>query len=180
MAVIRADHATVSLGFIQSKAFARDPVSVPIEPMRVAEPAFITIWVLCTIAWVIVALVRLTTRESEFDHRRLQVPSSPLHEPSADELPPAQGRQRVTPPGLDKGHQSPLTQLGHQRRADPSWPTTTNGAQNIRAGGGTVVKFLQNWMRSGERRVSIDSLANCSQNRFDARDWRALYRGEYP
>ena len=36
MAVIRADHATVSLGFIQSKAFARDPVSVPIEPMRVA------------------------------------------------------------------------------------------------------------------------------------------------
>ena len=33
--------------------------------------------------------MRLTTGESEFTHRRLQVPPSPLHDPTSDQLPPA-------------------------------------------------------------------------------------------
>ena len=53
---------------------------------------------------------------------------------------------------------------GHQRRADClRW--TTNGAQNIRAGSGTVVQASTAFrMRFGECRVLIDSLASCSQN----------------
>jgi hypothetical protein len=58
--------------------------------------------------------MRYPTRESEFDHRHLQVPPSPLHDlsprPSANMAARARSIARSA---LDQGHQSPLAPLRH-------------------------------------------------------------------
>ena len=61
--------------------------------------------------------MRYPTRESEFDHRRLQVSPSPLHDLSP--RPSSQhGSKRAINRALalDEGHQSPLAQSGRSQR----------------------------------------------------------------
>src|SRR5260370_14780457 len=60
--------------------------------------------------------MRYPTRASELDHRRLQVPPSPLHDPSPDQLHAGVENVPVVPAVLDKGHQSKRTRRAGGRR----------------------------------------------------------------
>jgi Transposase, Mutator family len=57
--------------------------------------------------------MRYPTRASELDHRRLQVPPSPLHDPSSNQLHAGErGERPVVRAVLDRGHQNnPLERL---------------------------------------------------------------------
>jgi hypothetical protein len=52
--------------------------------------------------------MRLTIRESEFDHRRLQTPSSPLYDPANDQLVYGSENRLTALWELEKGHKSAL------------------------------------------------------------------------
>src|SRR5664279_1602193 len=61
--------------------------------------------------------MRYPTRESEFDHRRLQVPPSPLHDLSPRPSCPHGSKRAINRAlALDEGHQSPLAQSGRSQR----------------------------------------------------------------
>src|SRR6267154_2275338 len=73
--------------------------------------------------------MRYPTRASELDHRRLQVPPSPLHDPSPNQLHAGERGERSSRPAvLDKGHDPPAG----GRRLSYGPTTDSCGAHRIR------------------------------------------------